>query len=66
VVSAGFDPAGFRLQLTGETDDQLTIQISTDLETWTSVGSVTLGEGTGEFVDPDPADGLPRFYRAVK
>jgi hypothetical protein len=66
VASAGFDAAGFRLRLTGEANDQLTIQISTDLETWTSVGSITLGEGTGEFVDPDPADDLPRFYRAVK
>jgi hypothetical protein len=66
VVSAGFDPAGFRLQLTGETDDHLTIQSSHDLQTWIAVGSVTLDQGTGEFVDSDPVDGRPRFYRAVK
>jgi hypothetical protein len=66
VVSAEFDAAGFRLRLTGESNDQLTIQVSTNLETWTSVGSLTLQDGSGEFLDPNATSDLPRFYRAVQ
>ena len=66
IVGAGFALDGFRLELTGAVNDQVRIEVSSDFENWTTLGSITLEDGTGGFTDPEGMSGLPRFYRAVK
>jgi hypothetical protein len=66
IARASFTPEGFRLELIGEGSEPLTIEMSTDLETWISLGSTTLDNGAGAFVDPVFGSGPPRYYRAVK
>ena len=41
------------------------VQAPTDLKQWSPVSSVTNLTGTLEFNDPDAANLMQRFYRAV-
>ena len=41
------------------------VQASTDLKQWSPVTTVTNLAGTLEFTDPDAANFMRRFYRAV-
>ena len=41
------------------------VQASTDLKQWSPVTTVTNLTGTLEFTDPDAANLMRRFYRAV-
>ena len=41
------------------------VQASADLEQWSPVTTVTNLTGTLEFTDPDAANLMLRFYRAV-
>ena len=41
------------------------IQASTDLDQWSPLTSLTNLTGTLEFTDPNAANHLQRFYRAV-
>ncbi len=66
IVAVGFTAEGFRLELNGDSNDSLLVERSTDLETWIPVGSLTLNQGAGVFVDPETVTEGPRFYRAVK
>ncbi|MBI2949736.1 MAG: VCBS repeat-containing protein [Verrucomicrobia bacterium] len=56
-------PGGFRIQ--SWKGMAFEVQASTDLEQWSPVTTVTNLTGTLEFTDPDAANDLRRFYRAV-
>ena len=54
----------FLLNIAGTAGLTFRVQASTDHKNWTDLGTVTLTEANGIFVDPNPAQAL-RFYRAV-
>jgi hypothetical protein len=63
--SAGALPDGrFLLRLYGEPDVTYTIEGSTNLVQWTSLGNVSSSSGTNDFVDDHAPGHAARFYRA--
>jgi hypothetical protein len=59
-------PNSVQLRLIGETGVTWNLQVSTDLQYWQPLVTVTNTTGVVEYIDnaaPDPAQ---RFYRAVK
>jgi len=54
-----------RIQLQGLSDRQYVIQASSDLANWTSVVTNVADNGTVQWTDPQPANQLRRFYRAL-
>lgn len=54
----------FAASLTGPTGAKVTVQYSTDLQTWTTAGQVTLTAGKANFVNTTPSTAPRRFYRA--
>ena len=54
-----------RIQLQGLSDRQYVIQTSSDLANWTSVVTNVADNGTIQWTDPQPANQLRRFYRAL-
>ncbi|MGI8437364.1 MAG: hypothetical protein ACR2NX_10745 [Chthoniobacterales bacterium] len=66
LTAVGFQPSGFQLQLSSTPNTGFTIQASTDLATWTNLGTGTTGtNGVLLFQDPDAANFPARFYRAI-
>jgi len=55
---------GFQMTLIGDPQTAYTIEASSDLRTWSAIGSVTLTGPQSDFVDPNATS--PRFYRAVR
>jgi hypothetical protein len=51
--------------VTGLAGQTYLIQASTDLVNWTTLTTLTLTNGTGQFIDSSPANVNQRFYRAV-
>ena len=53
------------LTVTGPAGRTYDIQASTDLESWTTIGAVTIGaSGSSVFTENNPASRSKRFYRA--
>jgi hypothetical protein len=50
--------------LAGDSGVTFSIETSTDLRTWTVLTNMLNLTGNIQFTDPNPADGLARFYRA--
>jgi hypothetical protein len=55
----------FHLLKHGRDGDWFRIEVSTDMVTWTPLGTGQVVEGALDFVDPDTDDATQRFYRAV-
>jgi subtilisin-like proprotein convertase family protein len=65
IVNAHMLPTGaFKMTLMADPQSTLTIQASSDLQNWSTIGTVTVSDPQTDFVDPNPAS--PRFYRAVQ
>jgi hypothetical protein len=59
-------PGGvLQVSMTGLAGQTYLIQASTDLVNWTTLTTLTLTNGTGQFTDPATASYPQRFYRAV-
>lgn len=56
----------FQLTLCGPSTTNVTVQASTNLTTWTNLGSVTLTNGIGTFAAPQFTNFNRRFYRAMR
>lgn len=54
----------FQFQVTAYGSQQVTIQASTDMVTWTDASSVTITDGTGVFTDTEAGAQTQKFYRA--
>ncbi len=55
----------FQIALPGTNGVPVRIESSTDMITWTSLGSTVITDGAIHFVDPDADGSTKRFYRAV-
>jgi probable HAF family extracellular repeat protein len=53
----------FQLQLSAPGAQQVTVQSSTDMITWTDASTVTITHGTGVFTDTEAGTHTQRFYR---
>lgn len=56
----------FQMTLCGPSTTNVTVQASTNFNTWTNLGSVTLTNGTGTFSVPQVTNVDQRFFRAVR
>jgi hypothetical protein len=54
----------FGFNVTGESNQVVVIEGSTNLANWTALSTNTLGVGPLSFIDPVPAKFSKRFYRA--
>ena len=54
----------FQMTVAGDPQTTFTIEASSDLTTWTPIGSITLTSPQTDFTDPNPTSA--RFYRAVQ
>jgi hypothetical protein len=61
----GFRNSSFGFTVTGPASSSVIVQAASDLAngTWTNVQSLTLSNGTANFIDPAPANTPARFYR---
>jgi hypothetical protein len=55
----------FAIEVTGAPSEQVTIQVSSDLVTWTDVQTVTITDGPMVFTDSNANQYAVRFYRQV-
>lgn len=63
--SARYTNGQFDVNVQGSGSETVTVQASSDLTTWTTVGQVALAAGKGQFTD-NPPSGTPRqFYRVL-
>jgi hypothetical protein len=62
--SAG--PNSVRLILCGPSTTNVAVQATTNLTTWSDLGSLILTNGTGTFLAPQSAESDQLFYRAVR
>lgn len=62
----GFEGAAVRLGVSGREGRTVTIQASSDLESWDNVDEITLGAEPMEVSDPAAGGESTRFYRAVQ
>jgi len=53
------------INLTGQVNQTYQVQASTDLQTWTTISTVVLVNGSGHVLDPDSLTNPARYYRAV-
>ncbi len=53
----------FRLRITGEPGQRLRLEESDDLLHWSTLDSITLGDGPHDFVEPGASDS--KFYRTL-
>jgi hypothetical protein len=64
--SAGFSAGQFRVSLTAEPGRRYRIDVSTDLRTWQTLGTVDSGHGVINFTDSASAGSVRRYYRAER
>jgi hypothetical protein len=65
-LSWNVGPNTFELTLCGPSTTNVTVQASTNFNTWTNLGSVTLTNGTGTFTVPQLNDFDQRYFRAAR
>ena len=63
--SAVLPGGSFHLTATGPDGAWFNVQYSADLANWSSVSTNQVFQGSIDFVDPDAANNMGRFYRAV-
>ena len=54
----------FQFQITGQSNQQIIVEASTNLSNWLPLATNTLSSGTLPFTDATPANFRMRFYRA--
>ena len=64
--SARFSGSQFETELSGPANLRLGIEVSSDLNVWSSLQDVTLSSGNAHFIDSQTASATHRYYRAVK
>ena len=65
-MSYGFGTNRFEFQLCGPSTTNVTVQATTNFNSWTNVGSVILTNGFGGMSDYQTTNFPHRFYRAVR
>ncbi|MEK7780458.1 MAG: hypothetical protein AAB370_03020, partial [Verrucomicrobiota bacterium] len=65
-MSYGLGTNRFELQLCGPSTTNITVQATTNFNSWTNVGSVILTNGLGSVSDLQTTNFPQRFYRAVR
>ena len=64
--SAGFSAGQFQISLAAEPGRRYRIDVSTDLRTWQSLGTVDSGHGVINFTDSASVGSARRYYRAER
>jgi hypothetical protein len=66
ITSGAMGSGQFKLQLSGPSDADVTVQTSTNLTNWANLGNLTLTNGAGTFSDQQASNFTQRFYRTVQ
>ncbi len=62
---SGYSSSGFQMQFSAATNQNYTIQGSTNLTTWTNISSGTVSSSPVTFIDPTATNYNTQFYRVV-
>jgi len=57
---------GFLITAKGKPGATFEVQVSEDLKQWTTLGTITIGEGSQSLLDPQALSADQRFYRLVE
>ncbi|MGC8991653.1 MAG: hypothetical protein ACP5MD_16175, partial [Verrucomicrobiia bacterium] len=57
---------GFLISARGKPGATFEVQVSEDLINWTTIGTITIGEGSQSLLDPQALITDQRFYRLIE